>query len=306
MSNPIHALLDAAGFPWRETRAALAGRYGKRVHPAYRWEVIEVPTAPPLCEGLIWPLSAQVFEQISPAFPATRFSSVAWFFDDARENLRRTERAFDQALGPSQRSENGNSLKREWRSGAASIELIVWPADMQRFPINNPAHGREPRVKSGCHVAIETGWRPDVTAEELVWVRAFSAVGRVGGPSTVYSPDIAANESQLEFVRAPIPGAASLFSQVGCSADGQALIFCTDQLYLVRTGDIVRFQVSRLRPGKGSGGASLRVECRGHSGVAKGLTIGRSDDPDGLTDLATRLSAACRRPLKLEPYDDDT
>ena len=126
--NPIHDLLGAIGLPWLEARADLARRCGVRRHPAYLWDVIEVATSPAICEGLLWPLSAQVFEPFSPAFPAARFSSVAWFGDDAYENLRRTEARFREALGPLRRREaSANSIQPHVvvRRGAAAADGLA-------------------------------------------------------------------------------------------------------------------------------------------------------------------------------------
>jgi len=86
--NPIHQLLDAAGVPWRDTRASLARRYGIQRHPAYDWEAIEVATPRPILEGLLWPLTVSVRDLFSPHLPATHFWADTRFFDRMASGTR--------------------------------------------------------------------------------------------------------------------------------------------------------------------------------------------------------------------------
>jgi hypothetical protein len=104
--------------------------------------------------------------------------------------------------------------------------------------MTNPAHERDPRLKTGCHVYIKTGFRKAATAEELVWLKSFEPIGRVQvGHLTASSiRGLPAQQSELEFVREPVADLAGIFGYVGCSADRTALIFFSTQLYLVRTG----------------------------------------------------------------------
>ena len=155
-ANPIHAVLDAAEIPWRLTRAELAERYGTRPHPAYHWEVIEIPTPRPVCAGLLWPISVQVFERFSPARAGHRVHGRHLVRRRWRENLQRTMEQFLAPLGQSPASGSSDTIERSWRCNAAALTLTVWPPDLQRFAMTNPSHEREPRLVTGCHLRVVT------------------------------------------------------------------------------------------------------------------------------------------------------
>jgi hypothetical protein len=308
--NPIHAVLDAAGVPRRSSRAALVERYGIRQHPAYRWDVVEIETLQPIAKGLLWPLSVQIFPQFSPYLPATDFSSVAYVGDDARENLCDLAQQLAPRLGTPQIEDDANTMGRRWAYGAAALSLKAWPPDMQRWPMKNPAHEREPRLKPGCHILIKTGFRKAAAPEELVWLESFVpiapiAVGRNITETAAYQSP--AEQSELEFVREPIAGLADIFGFVGRSADRAALISHHAQLYLVPMADVIGFRVERILPAKGRGGSKLYVECRTNyqSLATKRLTISAAEGVDDSNDLASALSAATGKPFQLGDYDYD-
>ncbi len=312
MTNPVHALLDAAGIPWREPRAALIDRYGVSLHPAYEWKVIEIPAAEPLVEGLLSPLSVQVMPMYSPRFPATSFSAEVWFVGDARANLRRTAEQLEGRLGPAQIEERNNTVECQWRFGSSLVRLMAWPPDLQdaRDPHDNPSHEREYRLETACHLYIETGFRPSPTPQELAWLESFTPVDRIRidhetpADSSFTSP---AEQSELEFVREPAPEHGRLAGQLGLSADREALIFCHRQLYVVPLADVLGFHVDRTLPAKGGGGSSLSVECRSPDGDpdTKTLWIAAGDGADDLNALAARIAEATRKRLVLGEYGYD-
>ena len=301
--NPIHAWLDAFEIPWRSTRAALAKRYGIRTHPAYGWKIIEIPASRPIVAGLLWPLSAQVWPGHSPRVPATSFSSVASFGANARDNLGRVAEHLAEQFGPSPIEPAGNTVQCRWRAGAASVQLIAWPPELQSHRPNNPAHARDPRLVSGCHIAIETGFRLPASPAERAWLDSFVAIGPARDPQARAT----APEMLLEYIREPPPGVERIFGQVGHSADRQALIFCPAQLYLIPMAEVTGFKVTRLRPARGSGGSQLEATCRtGERDMpVKTVTIARADGVDDLNELAATLSATLARPFELGDYLDD-
>src|SRR5450631_2216069 len=264
--NPICAILHAAGVPWLWSRESLAKRFGIRQHPAHGWKVIEIATPEPLVEGLLWPLSAQVFPQFSPLLPATEFSGNIHFGDNSRENLRLTAEQLTLSLGEAQIADSANTLGRQWKFGAAALELIVWPSEMRRFPLNNPSQERFPQLTTSCYISIKTGYRKPATEQELVWLRSFIPVDRihVGDFRVSSSAALPAGQYGLEFIREPHADLESIFGFVGRSADRGALIFHCAQLFLVPMEDVIRYRVTRILPAKGAGGSRLEVECRTH------------------------------------------
>jgi hypothetical protein len=306
--NPIHVLLNAAGVPWQASRAALAGRYGVRPHPAYQWDVIEIDTLPPVVKGLMWPLSVQAFPQFSPHLPATEFSGAAYFGEDARENLRLTAKQLAPRFGEARIADRYNTVHCEWTFGAAAVSLTVWPADLQRGPMgSNPAHRRDSRLVASCHIAINTGLRPAATPEELAWLSSFVAVDRLRVDDRMTADSIRtlpAEQGELEFVRAPVAELKRLFGFVGHSADRAALIFCHAQLYLVPMAAVVGFHVERVLPARGRGGSRLQVECcTDYERLAtKRLKISSADGVEDLNELAAAISAATGKPFELGKY----
>lgn len=309
--NPLHKLLEDAGVPWRLPRSALAERYGVRQHPAYQWDVIEITTPLPFVQGIMWPLSAQVRPQFSPAMPATYFSAIARVGDDARENLRYCTEQLAPRLGKPEAHDSTNTLGKRWAFGAASLRLTVWPPELQRWPTVNPSHEREPHLKTACHLSIETGWRGAASQEELKQLASFVAIGRLQRKDrriTVNSADTsAAEQSELEFVREPSADFAALFGFIGHSADCATLIFWHRQLYLVPMADVIGFHVDRFVRGKGPGGAKLYVECRTNYEdlTTKRLLITEAPRADDLNELARSISAAIAKPFALSQYWPD-
>ncbi len=75
------AALDELRLPWRKTRATLTVRYGARLHPAYQWDVVDVPGRP--VDKPCWRLSMQVTPQFPPCYPVGRFLSAAYYGENA-------------------------------------------------------------------------------------------------------------------------------------------------------------------------------------------------------------------------------
>jgi hypothetical protein len=301
-NNPIRAMLAAASMPWLMPRKQLVERYGVSRHPAYDHDVIEVATATPLFKNLLWPLSAQVSKRFSPHLPATYFSSATYFGEHSRENLQRTTKQLEPALGPAYIVERYNTVRCEWISGAASLRLTVWPLDLQDGRAHdNPSHKREPRLVTACHVDIDTGFRLRATDAERAWIKSFVPVSQIHFTSN------AANEFDLEYVREPVAGLDTIAGHVGISGDGDALMFAQSQLYIVPMIDVLRFDVHRMTPAKGGGGSWLSVECRTQceSISHKSLHISQAPGADDLNELAATLAGLTKKPFTLGDYQPD-
>ncbi|WP_247539148.1 hypothetical protein [Ralstonia pseudosolanacearum] len=304
--NQIQVYLSEIGLQWLLPRAYLVKRYGVRPHAVYDWDVIEIETPRPFVKHLLWPLSAQVSPQFSPNEPATEFSGVSYVDDDAAENLRRNVDQLQPFLGEGAALSTSNSIGHHWVCGAASVELHVWPPEMQRRPTLNPSYEKEPRLKAGCWIGIVTGFRPLVSDTEIAQVMAFESVARIREEWLGTAPPFPRSglQYELEFTRATDPTFDHCNGWIGCSADRTAFIFYSQELYFVPMEAVIQLQLERVLPAKGPGGSSLRVQCRcDYAGQqTKTVTICGAQGANDLDELAATVSRAIAKPLELLPY----
>ncbi len=141
-TSPILRLADDWHLPRHETRMEVEARCGVLPDPIYAWPALVLSDAESL-PGALAPWTAQAFERIPPQFPITRFSALAWFEDDAHENLRRTADHLAASLGPAPVGRQWNTLVAKWRSGLAEVSLMTWPPRWQSHDLQTP-----PRIAS--------------------------------------------------------------------------------------------------------------------------------------------------------------
>lgn len=308
-SNPLHAYFNREGFPWQITRLELVAKFGIRKHPAYDWDVIEIASDNPLVDNLLWPLSALAFPKFSPNMPAAQFSSVSYVSDDARENLRAVVSQLKPILGPGKSTSVSNCVGHQWYFDDGSVELRAWPSELQRGRINNPAHEREPRLKTGCHVQIDTGFRQPASVQERAWIESVVPIASLPERS-IPSEDFhfpGTPQHELEFIRRAEPNFRNMPSGIGCSADRSVLIFHTAELYIVPIADIRQFRLARILPAKGGGGSWLQVDCSCEYDrqMTKSLTICAGRGADDLTAVGTMIAADVGKRLEVLPYEYD-
>lgn len=304
----LWSYLDEIGFPWEMDRASLMERYGVKQHAAYQWDVIEIDTAPPAVIGLLWPISTQAFPQFCPGAPATEFSGVTYFGEDARQNLSETMGQMSRHFGDGQCTGTSNTLGYKWELGPASVELLVWPPDMQRWTTNNPSHAREPRLKTGCSVFIKTGFQIHASEREKKLIESFKPIAQLPQrPPRGLNSESTVPQSELEYVRSFEHAFNLCRGWIGASGDRSVLIFFNEWLYFVPVSGIVEFRVLRTLPAKGPGGARFCVECRSDSRgqLTKRLTLAEAAGADDLSDLASGVALAFNKSLLLMPYDYD-
>jgi hypothetical protein len=261
-----------------------------------------------MVDSLLWPLSAQVFPQFSPNMPAAHFSSVSYVNDDARENLRAVVSQLQPILGQGKSTSSSNCVGHRWYFDDSSVELHAWPPELQRGRINNPAHEREPRLKTGCHVQIDTGFRQPASVQERTWVESFVPIARLPERS-ISSEDshFGTPQHELEFIRRAEPSFRNTQGSIGCSADRSVLIFHAAELYIVPIADIRQFRLARVLPAKGGGGSWLQVDCSCEydSQMSKSQTICAGLGADDLTNLGTMIAAGTGKRLEVLPYEYD-
>ncbi|WP_426955104.1 hypothetical protein [Muricoccus radiodurans] len=307
--NPIHTLLDAAGLPWRRPRAELIVRHGIHPHGAYGWDVIPLEAAPSVLPGLILPLSSMIRPGLLPGMPPTVLSGSIWFTDDARSNLRRAEAALRPRLGEPADESATNAIARRWCFGAATLSLTAWPPELQRPGIDIPAHHRDPRLRTACHIDIETGFRPTLSEREAAWLRGFVPIASIPGQEGGGGPlaAVAAPEPDLDIIRQPPDELGPVRGRIGLAPEAEALILCTRELRVIPMERVAGFHLRRTLPARGGGGARLEAVLRGGSPdlPVRHLLIASTPGLDALDGLADALAEATGRPLEIGETDYD-
>ena len=308
-TSPILRLLDDWRLPRHETRMEVEARYGVLPDPIYGWPSLILVDAEPL-PGALAPWTANAFERIPPQFPITRFTALAWFEDDAHENVRRTADHLAASLGPAPIGQQWNTVAAKWRSGLAEVSLTAWPPDWQSRDLQNPSHEREPRLRTACHVTLTTGFRLGLSGTEREWVEGFRPIaidGNVGTARMTRAGHQAPGETELEYVRDPEDLVEDRLRTLGVSQDGEALIVVSDQLYVIPRTHILHLEVIRMTPAKGSGGSSLHAHCRTSASGAndQSVFVAQHSDPDGITALGQELGKLLGCSVEIRPYCPD-
>lgn len=305
--NPIHELFDEIGLPWRESRGDIVARCGIRPHPAYGSQIVPIPTRRPLTGDLLGPLYARADDGYAAWLPITEFSGETSVGNDARINIAAAARPLANRLGRAPILHHYNTITCRWRAGATAITLTVWPPDQQSMHFNNPAHDRDPRLATACHVAVQTGFRPPLSAEEAIWLSAFEPLLPAERAVTLQEIlDQPAAGYLLEFTREPALPLTPILGRVGRARGGEALIICSEQLYVVPADALLGFEVNRLTPAKGGGGSWLSAKFRAADpGPVKSLTIASRGGTHDLDEIGPALAARFGKPCELAPpYPD--
>ncbi|NHT77710.1 hypothetical protein G8E10_18560 [Rhizobiaceae bacterium CRRU44] len=307
--NPILRLADDWRLPRHETRKEVLARCGCLPDPIYEWPALVLTDAEPL-PGALAPWTASAFERIPPQFPIIRFTALAWFKDDAHANLRRVADHLTASLGPAPVGQRWNTVAAAWRSGLAEVSLTAWPPDWQSHGLQNPSEDRDPRLRTACHVTLITGFRLALSAREREWVTGFLPLafdGDVGTARMAQAGRLAPGETELEYVRDPEDLVKDRQRMLGLSADGEALIVVSDQLFVMPRTDILHLEVIRMTPAKGGGGSSLHAHCYTHAPGAdsQSVFLAQHGDPDGMTALGQELGERLDCLVEVSPYYPD-
>jgi hypothetical protein len=192
-----------------------------------------------------------------------------------------------------------NTENAEWRFGRAAVQLTVWPPELQDRAADIPAHARDPRLATACHVHVSTGLRWPLSEAERTWLDGFVEIERVDSDS-VFTRErqrtTQAAETELEFIRELPDGYDHLFGRLGHSGDGEALILCRYQLYVIPAADVTGLRVVGLIPGRGPGGAWLSLVVATH----EQMLICSGNAAGDLDDTGRRLAKTLGVPVTIE------
>lgn len=310
-ANAILALLDTAAIPWRESRAALAARYGIRPDPWYGdWPITPLDLPRPLLGGLMRPIWIGADPRYAPDLPAPLLSGLVRASDDALFNLGSAAAELTAALGPARPSDTSNTRGWAWQDGDAAVRLVCWPPGLQHPGLQNQAHDREPRLVTACHLTIGTGCRPRVTPEERTALDEFEEIGRTGPAGRRRDQGLdreMASEYLLEFIRAPGADLDRIDGRIGISRRHRRLIFGRGQLHVIAVDGILRFERLHLWPARGAGMTALSVVCATGrpEWPEKRVEITTAFDLAETELLADRLSEVTGRPVERSDGIDD-
>lgn len=306
-SGLIWKVLCEAGFPTLTPVAELSVASGISMHPAYQWRGIWLKDSLPLLTSdTLWPWFWRQDERYAASLPPVEFGSHVWHDDDARGNITVTVNMLSQALGPANIQTRYNTLEATWQDGASSVRALAFLPRPELERLNNPSHDREPRLRTACHVSVNTGFLPSLTQEEIHAAANVQLHIAFGGhlPSVMSeSPPI----NTLEFSRHLTPSLERVPEGISVSADRRFLFYRGRHAYVLPMSAVRSIEVARMRPAKGPGGAWLEIKIAAtENGVpTKRLTVAEASDPDGLNELAGKIADALGKPMNLQPYDYD-
>lgn len=310
--NTIQDMLDSLGFPWRASCQELIDRFGLVRHPAYDWEQSPIMPCPLALDGLLYPMSPQIFRTPSRNQVPLWFSGNVWIKKDPLANLRHAHRRITELLGPAPIGVRNNTVSSIWRAGPARISLTVWPPKRQpsEWNRNIPAHERDRRLETACSIYIEPGYRRPMSVQEREWLRRFTPLDEVRGVVPASTLDAlwasAPDDYSQDFVCLPPLDQDNFLGRIGLSSEHEALIVCARQLHIIPVERIVALRLQKLRPAKGGGGASLTLIFQTSPDAEREFGLsGSLGDMDALDDLASHLSKTLNRPLQVpEPQYD--
>ena len=281
--------------------ASINGRHRRQ---GYDWEVVPVETNPPFADGLFRPLAFTPTPRCDPDLPPLELDGAISHGRDAAFNIRMANDDLAYALGPADVRRRGNVLICEWRASRASVRLTAWPPELQTpSPMPDKAYRRDPRLVTACHLALNTGFRPQPSAIESRWIASFQPVARLP------AQDLGLHRSRqyhLEFLR-DLPCDDAIRGVIGHSSDAGALIFGDEEVYVMPLTRVIRFAVQRLLPAKGGGGSALRIELRTDQATLpiKDVRLASAPGADDLNDLVARLATSFGKSFALDPYEYD-
>jgi hypothetical protein len=269
---------------------------------------VEIRLQPAPLKSLVRPVHALDSKYFSPHVPATEFVAETYFTTDERENLRRTADELRAHLGPIQIADHWNTVRAVWNFDRSRVRLLAWPADMQRAlsPLEL-GHQRDPRLRLGCYITINTGFLPEISPQEFARMQSFVPIGSLSSFTLLRNLDaVGPPENELEFIRDPNESRA-IEGMIGVSADREALLFQLSYLYILPLERVKQFRVERTLPAKGPGGSELKIECAtDYEGLAaKMVTVCQGPGADDLNDLGRTLAEATNKPVELSRYFSD-
>lgn len=306
-SNPIHALLDSVGLPFRSSRAQLMADHGARCND---WpDEVFIKAERPLLDGLLRPLAFRPAAQFDPALPPGYLYGYVHTGPDAMANLESVRRQLQASLSEPVAVGFSNARSYRWSFGTASVTASCFPPELQHRG-RNPLHERHRRLAVACLIEVASGLRTALSTAERAWLQTYRPAIALPPPpgrawDLAHSPP---EDYEAEFVREPEGDPGRYSNTIGMSADREGLIYCAHQLVVVPAPAVHRFEVQRIWPGRGPGSSSLYLAVATNlpQWPEKQLHVASHSNPDGLSELAIRLQRLTGIDLVMLPDVQDS
>ena len=278
--NPIQQRLDAAGFPFKETCQNLVDRYGMEPHPAFARDYCPLRPDPLGLEGLIYPLSPQLYNKLYLDQPPLSYSGAFYLSRDPLQNLRHAHDQFARWFGPAELGRNAsNSISCGWQAGLARVELTIMTNDPGDHPSLTPTHKRDKRLKTACFMFLLPGHLPALSPQEREGLRHCTVLARTKGTFVASTlQDLFSDPWRLRhgpYLRRPPLDQDNYIGRISLSGDGAALIVCRTQLEIIPIGEVQFIKLQETKPAKGPGGVGLTLECL-HAGQPHEIALSGS------------------------------
>ena len=299
--------LDELGVPHRVSIHDLIARHGVTRSRYFDWKVVEITTARPLVPHQVGPLgfATGLGAGAADLLPPPDFHAYARVGTDARENHAAALASLSARLGPPRDTSASNTIQHTWDFDTGSVEIRVFPPDLQPRHYRNPSYERHPELATMCSLTVRPGHIVETSEEERAWMR--EAVPLLPEHVRAHArPALGGLGSSVRRVPADLRREGAL---VGLSRDGAAIVGIDGELgFVVARADLHNLRLIRLHPARGRGGAQLQLayaDAHASDRALRRRTIASSSALDGLDASASASAARLGVLLDVEDALDD-
>ena len=294
------AWLAERGVPYRSTVSAVVERYGvrslDRADPDDGlWPVCRIADAGPLLLDQRAPAELSLWLEPALGAPPTALRARSYDGRSGTTTFRAAVESLVGVLGYGELKEWPNALAYSWSFGLAAVRLTFWPHRPNKelgmtFGYLDPLRWKATRLE------VIPGVVPDLSDAERDLLDAIPVPFERGRLPFEHGP----GSSAAHWRRRPPTASGGAFLDPG----GRAIAVVRDRVHLVPSEDVERIDLRNLTPGRGAGGAHLRVQVRVDGPGLAWLPLLQDDQAGDLDALADELSRSTGAPLDVAWYPD--
>lgn len=306
----FYEFLDSLGLPHTQTIREIRERHGVSKSKYYSWPEIQISPAKSQVKPML-PSQVGFFhfnDDRSPDLvPPEMFTAHFTVGSNARENHAHTLLELERIFGePSAETSVSNTVAHHWRFGHAVMDIVTWPQDLNKEFANNESWMNFPELRSFTHLYIKPGHLPQATQREVEWMESVQplAFGHDVHVTSVTRDSFGVNAGLFRWHQD-----LQAKTQLGLSADGQALVGVFPTLFLIlEMTQALELELVRLEPARGSGGSTLYLHYEDAYSTARtrrSVSIVHGDRTESLDDLAKQMGERLKLPLVSKTHLDD-